>query len=64
MMTIQEAAAYRAVGAANREAARELAHALSVKGSDVARDDRVEEAKASDASRPTVRERRLLDITA
>ena len=59
-MQIDPAAAKdaRAAAEATRDAARAEAAANAAKQSDLARDQRVEEAKASDASRPTVAEKR------
>ena len=59
-MQIDPAAAKdaRAAAEANRDAARAEAAANAARQSDLARDQRVEEAKSSDASRPTVAEKR------
>ncbi len=59
-MQIDPAAAKdaRATADANREAARAEAAANAAKQSGLTRDQRVEEAMSSDASRPTVAEKR------
>jgi hypothetical protein len=59
-MQIDPAAAkdVRAAAEVSREGARSEAAAHGARQSDLARDQRVQEAKSSDASRPTVAEKR------
>jgi hypothetical protein len=56
-MPIEAASSVRAAAADYRAANREYAHEVSVEKAEWRRDQRIEEARASDAARPTPAER-------
>jgi hypothetical protein len=56
-MPIEAASSVRAAAAEYREANRHYAHEVAIEKAEWRRDQRIEEARASDAARPTPAER-------